>query len=237
MEWTDDAIVLSARRHGESGAVVHVLSAGHGRHAGLVHGGFGKAHRGALLPGNRVRVRWRARLAEQLGTMTCELVDAVAARAMDDPARLAAVSSACALCEATLPERQPHGPAFLALAALLDALESESWPTVYVHWELALLRDLGYGLDLGSCAATGANDGLAFVSPRSGRAVSASAGEPWRDKLLALPRFLVTGGEGDAGEIAQGLILTGFFLERHVLGPNALPMPAARSRLVDRLRS
>jgi len=237
MEWRDEAIVLSVRRHGESSAVVDLLTQSRGRHSGLVRGAQSKANRGVLLPGNRVAAWWRARLAEQLGALKCELTDAAAARAMDDPGRLAALSSACALAEAALPERQPHPATFAALGALLDSLATEAWPTVYVHWELALLRDLGYGLDLSCCAATGVNDGLAYVSPRSGRAVSLSAGEAWRDRLLPLPRFLVAGGEGDAAQVQEGLALAEWFLERHVFGPHAIALPPARTRLVDRLKS
>ena len=248
MEWRDEAVVLSVRRLGGGAAVASLVTRAHGRHPGLVRGGQSKAYRGVLLPGNRVSALWRARLADQLGSLKCELVTAHAAAAMDDPARLAALAAACALCEAALPERQPHEAVFDALLALLDALAAESWPSVYVHWELALLRALGYGLDLSACAVTGApapppaaaggpaNDELAYVSPRTGRAVSLSAGEPYRHRLLALPRFLVAGGEGDAAEIRAGLALTGHFLDRHVLGPHAIPMPAARSRLADRFR-
>lgn len=236
MEWADEGIVLAAHRLGENGMVASVLTREHGRHPGLVHGGAGKAKRGLLQPGNRLKLWWRSRLAEQLGTYRIELMDAHAAALFDDPGALAALASACALCEVALPEREAHPAAFAALEALLAALTSPSWPSVYVHWELALLRDLGYGLDLTQCAATGGNDGLAFVSPKTGRAVSLSAGEPYRDKLLALPAFLVQGGEGDKAAVREGLQLAGFFLDRHVLAPHHLPMPAARSRLVDRFR-
>ena len=234
MEWRDDAIVLAMRPHGESGAVVSLLTREHGRHAGLVRGAQSKANRGVLLPGNRVSALWRARLAEQLGSLKCELVAATAALAMEAAGPLAALTSACALCEAALPERQPHAPLFEALLALLDSLDSPAWPSVYIHWELALLRGLGFGLDLSVCAA-GGNDQLCFVSPKTGRAVSLSAGEPYRDRLLTLPRFLVAGGEGSAPEIAEGLALTGFFLDRHVLGPHGQTLPPARARLAARL--
>jgi DNA repair protein RecO (recombination protein O) len=236
MEWEDEAIVLAARRHGETAGIVSLLTHGHGRHPGLVHGAAGKAVRAILQPGNQVRAWWRGRLAEQLGTLRCELVTAHSAPLMDDADRLAALASACALCEAVLPERQPHPAAFRALVALLEALAGEPWPSVYVHWELALLRDLGFGLDLTACAATGAAEGLAFVSPKTARAVSRDAGQPYCDKLLPLPRFLVEGGEGDAAAIREGLNLTGFFLDRHVLAPHRAAMPGARSRLVDRFR-
>jgi DNA repair protein RecO (recombination protein O) len=236
MEWADEGVILAVRRLGESGIVADLLTREHGRHAGLVHGGAGKDKRGILQPGNRVRAWWRARLADQLGTYRLELLRAHAAETFDDSGRLAALSSACAVAAVALPERQPHPAAHAALAALLEALSTEAWPSVYVHWELALLRDLGYGLDLTCCAATGINDALAFVSPKSGRAVSLSAGEPYRDKLLALPRFLVEGGEGDREQIFAGLRLAGFFLERHVLAPHHAALPAARARLVDRFR-
>lgn len=237
MEWADEGVVLAVRRLGESGVVASLLTREHGRHPGLVHGGAGKEKRGILQPGNRVRVWWRSRLAEQLGTYRVEMRHAHAAEMFDDPDRLAALSSACALCEVALPERVPHPAAHAALVALLEALASEAWPSVYVHWELALLRDLGYGLDLTQCAATGGNDGLAYVSPKTGRAVSLSAGEPYRDKLLPLPAFLVKGGEGARDEVFAGLTLAGYFLDRHVLTPHHLAMPAARSRLVDRFRA
>lgn len=236
MEWADEAVVLAVRRLGENGVVADLLTREHGRHAGLVHGGTGKEKRGILLPGNRVKAWWRGRLADQLGAYRIEPLRAHAAELFDDPGRLAALASACAVCEVALPERQPHPAAHAALVALLEALHSEAWPSVYVHWELALLRDLGYGLDLTCCAATGANDGLAFVSPKSGRAVSLSAGEPYRDKLLELPRFLVEGGEGEAPEIFAGLRLSGFFLDRHVLASHHAALPPARARLVDRFR-
>ena len=236
MEWTDDAIVLSARRHGEASAIVNVLTRGQGRHAGLVRGGAGKRARGILQPGNRVEARWRARLAEHLGTLTCELTRAFAADLLDDPLRLAALSSACAVAEATLPERAPQPAVFEGLLVFLEALSGEAWPSVYVRWELDLLADLGYGLDLTSCAATGVNDQLAYVSPKSGRAVSLSAGEPYRNALLPLPPFLLAeGGEGNARQVSDGLTLTGFFLERHAFAPQRGGLPAARHRLARRL--
>lgn len=235
MEWDDDAVVLAVRRHGETGAVASLLTRTHGRHAGLVHGGQGKTNRPILQPGNAVRAKWNARLSEQLGNYRLELLHAHAAAFLDDAARLAALGSACALVEAALPERQPHPACHAALAALLHALEAESWPSVYVHFELALLRDLGFGLDLTACAATGQTHDLAWVSPKTGRAVSREAGEPYRDKLFALPVFLVEGGEGGASAIREGLEMTGFFLQRHVLAPRHVELPAARGRMVSKL--
>ena len=231
MEWSDDAIVLTARRHGETSAIVTLMTRDHGRHAGLVRGG----KRAIVQPGNRVHAHWRARLAEHLGTYRCELTHAFAARLMDDAARLSGLSAACALVEATIPERQPHVAVFDGLSALLSALEGQAWPQAYVEWELVLLREIGFGLDLSRCAATGGNDRLVYVSPKSGRAVSASAGEPYKDKLLALPGFLLPGGgAGGADEVADGFRLTGHFLERHALDGD---LPAARRRLGRRLLS
>jgi DNA repair protein RecO (recombination protein O) len=237
MDWTDDAIVLSLRRHGENAAVVHLLTQTHGLFPGLVNGAASKANRGTLQTGNRVRAVWTARLEDQLGRFSVELTRSEFASFLDDPKRLAALSSACALTDSALTERQPLPALFLAFQAFLDALPSPAWATVYVHWELALLKALGYGLDLGTCAAGGPSDDLAFVSPRTGRAVSRQKGEEWRGRLLILPPFLSRGGEGDWAEILSGLRLTAHFLDRHVLAPRGRTLPAARLRLVDRLTS
>ncbi len=238
MEWTDEGIVLSARGHGESSAIATLLTLRHGRHAGLVRGGAGKRKRGVLQPGNRVVARWRARLSEHLGELSCELTEAVAAPLFGDPLKLAGLAAACAVCEAVLPERQPHTAVYNGLTILLAALSGDKqWPSVYVKWELGLLGELGFGLDLSRCAATGSNDQLAYVSPKSGRAVSISAAEPYLDKLLPLPAFLIAeGASGSAGEVADGLRLTGYFLGRHVFAHHRRPPPAARLRLVQRLR-
>ncbi len=174
------------------------------------------------------------RLADHLGNYTCELVESHAARVLDAPARLAALSAAAAVSETSLPEREPHAACFEGFLALLEALPGDHWAEVYVRWELALLAELGFGLDLESCAAGGDNDQLAYVSPKSGRAVSLAAGEPYRDKLLALPGFLAGHGGGGVAEVEQGLTLTGFFLERHVFAPHHRDLPAARRRLAER---
>ncbi len=236
MDWDDDAVILSTRRHSENAAIITVLTPSHGRHAGLVHGGTSRAQRGVIQPGNRVRAFWHGRLPEQLGTFRLELTDAVAARVLDRPGPLTALSAACSLTDLCLPERDAHAPVFSALTALLAALDSESWPTVLIHWELALLRALGFGLDLSVCAVTGTGEDLVWVSPKSGRAVSRTVGAAYADKLLPLPLFLVAGGEGGADEIRAGLRLTGYFLDRHVLSPQHRVMPAARTRLVDLFR-
>ena len=239
MEWSDDAIVLSARRHGESALVAHVLTRGRGRRAGLVPGGAGKRRRGLWQPGNRVRCLWRGRLAEHLGRLAAEPLRAGAALLFDDPARLAALSGACAMCDAVLPEGAPHPALFRGLAALLDALEApgaetEIWAAAYVAWEVGLLAELGFALDLERCAATGSRDDLRWVSPRTGRAVSGAAGAPFAGRLLPLPGFLAArGGEPDMESVLAGLRLTEHFLARHALAGAALP--PARARLERRL--
>ena len=240
MDWTEDGIVLAGRRHGESGLVLSLLTRGQGRHAGLVRGGAGRRARALYEPGNFLRATWKARLAEQLGHFTCELVAANAARLLDDPARLATVTAACAVVEVALPEREQHPDTFDGLAALIGEVAGPDFPTAdfttaYVRWELAVLGELGFGLDLSQCAATGANDDLAYVSPKTGRAVSAAAGEPYRDRLLRLPRFLVHAVAADRRDIADGLRLTGHFLSEHVFAHRPGGAPAARTRLVERL--
>lgn len=242
IEWHDTGFVLSARPHGEGSAVVSLLTAEHGRHAGLARGAFGSRGRGLYQPGNKVTAVWRARLAEHLGTWNCELDTGYTAGVMDDPLRLAGLSAVCAVADAALPEREPHPRLYEALGALLDVMADESlgeaWIAVYVRWEIGLLADLGYGLDLETCAATGTNDDLAYVSPRSGRAVSLAAGAPYRDKLLTLPRFLVgnpgSRGGGDPDDLFAGLALSGFFLERHVFATHGRQPPPARTRFVER---
>ncbi len=241
MEWTDEAIVLSARRHGETSAIITLITRRLGVHAGLARGGAGKRFRGLYQPGNRVCAHWRGRLAEHLGTLTCEMVTAAAAALLDYPLKLAALSAACAVCEQALPERQPHGHVFDGLAALIAALENGAeggdWPSAYVKWELGLLAELGFGLELGSCAATGVAENLAYVSPRSGRAVSDEAAQPYRERLLVLPAFLLSrGAAGDQSEVAAGLKLTGYFLEKCVFSHYSRSLPPARLRLAERWR-
>jgi len=236
MEWNDEAIVLSVRHHGEGSVVAHLLTRCHGRHAGLVRGGAGKEARGALQPGNQIAAWWRGRLADHLGYFRCEVIHAHAATVLADAGRLGCLSSACALADVTLPERDPNEPAYADLAVLLAALPGGDWPARYVRWELSLLSTLGYGLDLASCAASGVTENLAYVSPRSGRAVSAAAGAPYRDRLLPLPGFLSDEAPATETEVAAGLRLTGHFLLQHVLAPQNIAMPPARLRLVDRFR-
>lgn len=241
MEWSAEAIVLSVRRHGEGAAVVGLFTREHGRHAGYLRGRPAKAG-GWPLVGNRVRVRWRARLEAHLGQLSVEFLGDRASDVLQDAARLAALRAAAALVESALPEREAHPNLHTATEILFDALAADApdWPEAYIRWELGLLAELGYGLDLETCAQTGASDNLTHVSPRSGRAVSAAAAAPYRDRLLALPAFLVPGrgafpANDPARDLTDGLTLTGFFLERRVLQPHDRRLPADRQRLAERL--
>ncbi|MDR3448409.1 MAG: DNA repair protein RecO [Alphaproteobacteria bacterium] len=241
MEWIDEGIVLSARPHGENAAVVTLLTASHGRHAGLVPGGQGSKSRPVLQPGNRVRAQWRARLADHLGNYTFELMASQAALWLDSAEVIAIISSACAVTEAGLPERQPMPGVYAGLATLLALNDADLWAPVYIKYEMNLLQALGYGLDLSQCAAGGGADNLAYISPRTGRAVSREAGQPYHDKLFPLPAFLLGVGEWEAGDILQGLDLTAHFLSRHVFAnphsriliPQDGDLPLARQRLAD----
>ena len=234
MQWSDDGFVISTRKHGETAAIVSLLTREHGRHAGLVRGGAGRRQRGTLQIGNSVRATWQARLPEHLGNLTCELTGAHAAELLDRKLPLLALGSAAGLLDMALPERAPHPEVFEAFAELVGALTQPGWESVYVRWEVGLLADLGFGLDLSECAATGTNDSLVYVSPRTGRAVSAAAGEPYRDRLLPLPSFLLDGKSTiDAGPFLDGLTLTGHFLATHVFAPDGRDLPVSRSRLVD----
>jgi len=237
MNWSDEGIILAVRPHGETATVVEILTRSHGRHLGLVHGGRSRRHRPVLQMGNHVEATWKARLADQLGHMSVELVRGYAASAMEDPAALAGLTAICTLAR-LMPERDPHPNLYEVTLFVLAYLDDSSvWPALLVRWELALLDELGFGLDLTQCAATGTNDDLVYVSPKSGRAVSASAGEPYRDKLLALPPFLLPGRQAALapGDVAKGFALTGHFLETRVFRPRGEEMPEVRARLIDLL--
>jgi DNA repair protein RecO (recombination protein O) len=233
IEWVDRGIVLSVRRHGEHDAIAHVLTEQHGRHAGVVKGGTGRKARGIYQPGNLLQVKWRARLDEHLGTFMGEVEQVYAAEAMLERRTLAALTALCATAEAVLPEREPHPLAYRQACHLLDTLGQPDWAADYVLWEMHLLNELGFGLDLSSCAATGEVDHLIYVSPKSGRAVSRDAGAPYRAQLLPLPAFLMSQGnhDPDSAELAAGFDLTGFFLERHIYAPHRQALPDARQRL------
>tara|TARA_Y100001934_G_scaffold36311_1_gene41707 strand:+ start:60 stop:806 length:747 start_codon:yes stop_codon:yes gene_type:complete len=236
MEWTDHGIVLSARRHGESSVVLSVLTEAHGQHAGLVRGGQSRRRRGVMEPGNLVAVTWRARLEEHLGNYTVELETGYAARLLVYAERLAALTSLCATLDNCLAEREAHPQLFSDTLHLIHDLDKEAFAARYVLWEFGLLGELGFGLDLSSCAATGVVDDLIYVSPRSAQAVSRDAGAPYRDKLLKLPAFLKEEAEPGIGDILDGLRLTGYFLDRHVFQPQERRLPDARERFVSLLQ-
>jgi DNA repair protein RecO (recombination protein O) len=237
MQWQDRGFVLAARRYGESALIVELLTRERGRHAGLVRGGQSPKMRPMLQPGNEVAAAWRGRLNEHLGTLCCELVRAHAARFLDNPGRLAGLAAAAALVAGALPEREPHADVFTSFARLIEALDSAAdWRAPYVRWEQDLLGALGFGLDLLSCAVTGATADLAYVSPRTGRAVSRIAGLPYHDKLLLLPEFLRREAPASKAELAHGMTLTGHFLAHHVFAPQGRGLPAARVRLAERMR-
>ena len=235
-EWQTDAIIISVRPHGEGNAVVSLLTADYGRHAGLVRGGGSTKMRGTVQPGNRVQASWRARLSEQLGQMQLELTQAVAARFLDSPMRLAGVASVCALLEGVLPEREPNERLYAGTDALLSVIsmddDDEGWLEGYVRWELGLLHAAGYQLDLDRCAASGETTNLAYVSPKSGGAVSRHHAGQFANRLLALPGFL--GGVAcPSHDWVAGLDLTGHFLAKRVFAAHNADIPAARRRLAD----
>lgn len=237
MEWDAPAIVLGIRPFGEGDALATVLTEEHGAHRGLARGGASRTRAGVWQTGNLVSARWVGRLADQLGSFTAELVHPGAALAMDDALALGVLSSACAVAEGALTEREPHPLVFAGLLALITRLSAGSavLPDL-VRWELTLLAELGYGLDLGRCAVTGTSEQLAWVSPRTGRAVCQAAAGPWKERLLPLPPFL-QGDEADVAGCAAGLALTGHFLARNAFGSHHKPIPPARERLMDRIHA
>lgn len=235
MDFIDEGVVLSARAHGENHAVAEIFTAGHGKWAGLVHGGQGRRMRPILQPGNSVRAEWKGRLESSLGHFSLELSHARAGELMQDRLSLAALTAACAVADAALPEREAHGRAYHAMAVLLDALgEPAVWPALMARWELGLLAELGFGLTLDRCAATGARDNLIYVSPRSACAVSAEAGAPYKDKLLPLPAFLRgASSEATREEAVDALRTTGYFIETRILHLANRGLPDARAHLPD----
>ena len=236
MDWDAPAIVLDARPYGEGDAVAAVMTEAHGLHRGLARGGGGRAGAATWQAGNLLQVRWVARLAEQLGSFSAELIHPAAALAMDDPLALAMLSAACAVAEGALPEREPHPRVFHGLLQIIARLsQGPALLADLVRWETLLLADLGYGLDLSACAVTGETAGLAYVSPRTGRAVTAAAAGEWAGRLLRLPGFLVGANTSTAADWRDGLTLTGHFLARDAFGHLHRPLPAARRMLYDRV--
>ncbi|NRB35233.1 MAG: DNA repair protein RecO [Rhodobacteraceae bacterium] len=237
MDWTDHGILLSTRRHGENAAIIEVFTEAHGRHAGVVRGGASRKIAPILQPGAQLHVAWRARLEEHIGAFTVEPLRSRAAVALSGRMTLAGLNAVCGLLRFCLAERDPHPGFYKRSEALLDLLgQDEIWPLAYLQWELALLEETGFGLDLTSCAVTGRDAGLVYVSPKTGRAVSRDGAGDWADRLLPLPPVLRGDGEASDTEIVAALGVTGYFLDNKLapqLGRN--PVPDARGRLVDLL--
>lgn len=236
MEWRDNGILLSSRKHGETSAIIEVFTPERGRHAGVVRGGTSRRIAPILQPGAQLDLEWRARLEDHIGTFAVEPIRSRAAVALSGRLALAGLNAVTGLLSFCLPEREPHPRLYQKSEQLLDLLgQDEIWPLGYLHWELALLEATGFGLDLSCCAVTGTTEGLVYVSPKSGRAVSARGAGDWADRLLPLPACLTRQGEAPDSEIAEGLSLTGFFLE-HRLAPalGNRPLPDARARFLER---
>ena len=238
MEFVDDGIILAARAHGESAAVVDILTPHHGRWAGLVYGRQGRTKTPLLQPGNGVKATWKGRLDDSLGFFTLELTQARAAALMQDRLSLAALTAACAVASATLPERQAHGRVYHTLRILFDHLDNiDIWPALMARWELGLLSELGFGLTLDRCAATGARENLIYVSPKSASAVCAEAGEPYKDRMLPCPSFLrEASADASRADAVAGLRTTGHFIETRILHAANQELPDARRRLFELLR-
>jgi DNA repair protein RecO (recombination protein O) len=236
MEWQDEGVLIAMRAHGEASAIIEVFTAGHGRHVGVVRGGASRKMAATLQPGTQLAVTWRARLEDHIGSFTVEPVQSRAAL-MSDRLALAGLSAICAMVRAALPERAEHPNLWRATMALLAALGHDpDWPAVYLRWEVTLLEELGFGLDLTRCAVTGARDDLAFVSPKTGRAVSREGAGGWADRLFPLPYCLMGQGAASRAEIGQGLVITGHFLTRELAETSqGRPLPEARNRLIHLL--
>ena len=231
MEWHDQGIILGTRKHGETSVILEAMTSEHGRHMGLVRGGRSRRMQPMLQPGNRVELSWRARLDEHLGTFQVEPIELNAARLLGSSTAIYGIQLVAAHLR-LLPERDPHPGLYETLGIVSAHLDDVSIVgALFARFELALLEELGFGLDLSQCALTGSRENLAYVSPKSGRAVTVEAGEPWRDKLLPLPTFLRTNADAqcDQAALRQAFALTGFFLHRHVYEPRGLAEPEARA--------
>ena len=237
MEWIDEGIALAVRPHGESDAVLSALTFEHGRHLGLVKGGSGRRARPFLQPGNRLGLTWKARLPEHLGHFSAEPMQLFGSRLLDARLPLAALASACALLEVALAEREPHPRLYAGLLKLLEGMLTDPrWTETYVRFELLLLQELGFALDLATCAVTSVSDGLAYVSPRTGRAVSRAGAGDLAGRLLTLPSFLIADVPATGADLLAGLRLSGHFLAGQALAPADRPLPVVRERLLTLLR-
>lgn len=233
--WIDQGIIVSVRSHGEGGAVVSVLTERHGRHAGYVHGAQSASKRAILEPGTQVSIDWQAKTSDQLGTYKLEQIKSWASFIMDDSDRLSALLSVCQLCDQALPERELQQELYYGTLSLFEMLQQDIWGEAYVMWEIAFLRELGFAIDLSKCASGGNHGDLIYVSPKTGRAVSRDAGEPYKDKLLPLPDFLKKNKKGSnllgtKEDLLTGVRLTGYFLEHWVFAQHSKGIPETRLR-------
>ncbi len=236
MNWSGEGYVLAVRKHGETSAIIEVLTRDRGRHLGLVRGGVSRRMRPVLQAGNKVKLDWQARLSEHLGSFSVEQLSARAADLMEDRLSLSGLNAVCCVARECLPEREVHEGVYDGFEILLEHLhDPDVWPALYVRWESGLLSAMGYGLDLSKCAATGDTNDLTHVSPRSGRAVSAAAAAPYRDKLFTLPGFMRGGAQANKDDIEAGLKLTGYFLETRLQWGVNRTLPEARARMIERL--
>ena len=231
MQWTGEGLIIGVRRYGESSVIAEVMVERRGRHMGLIRGGRSTRHAAALQAGNSVQLTWRARLEEHLGTFALEVTEARAARLIADRTRLYAAQLLCDHLR-LLPERDPHDRLLGLVIRLLDATGTEELGVALARFELVLLEELGFGLDLATCAVTGADTDLTHVSPKSGRAVSRSAAAPYADRLFSLPGFLIGDEPAGPGDIVAAFTLTGYFLDRHVWGPRQIEAPPVRDSLI-----
>ncbi|MDI3337905.1 DNA repair protein RecO [Defluviimonas aestuarii] len=235
MDWRDEGALISVRRHGESAAIIEVFTTSHGRHAGVVRGGTSRKVAPVLQPGAQLDVTWRGRLEEHIGTFTVEPLRSRAGL-MSDRLALAGLNSICALLHFALPERESHPDLYATTVDLLDGLGAkQDWVLDYLRWELMLLEELGYGLDLTRCAVTGGREDLAYVSPKTGRAVARDAAGDWADRLLPLPACLLGQGPATPGEVTAGLSMTGHFLEHRLAHDLHRKLPEARRRFIEML--
>lgn len=235
--WQDEGTLLTSRPFGETSVIVEVFTPTRGRHAGVVRGGISRKMTPHLQPGSQIQITWKARLEDHLGSMTIEPIRSRSALVMSDRLALAGLNAVCVILAMVLPEREPHTPLYLRTTNLLDLLgQDEVWPLAYLRWEQSVLEELGFGLDLRACAVRGVNEDLAFVSPKSGRAVSREAAGEWASRLLPLPPVLAGKGDADGKEIVRALGTTGWFIEHRLLTSlGRRGMPAARQRLLDEI--
>ncbi|WP_137702448.1 DNA repair protein RecO [Marimonas lutisalis] len=235
MEWRDQGILLNVRRHGETSAIIDMFTEEHGRHAGVVRGGTSRKIAPILQPGAQLDVTWRARLEDHIGSFTVEPLRSRAAAVMGSRLALAGLNAVSGLLLFCLPEREAHRGLYRRTEQLMDLLgQDDLWPLAYLRWEMALLEEVGFGLDFSACAVTGATEGLEFVSPRTGRAVSREGAGEWLDRLLPLPECLLGRGGAPDEQILQGFELTGYFLREKLAQEMHKPLPEARQRFVDR---